>query len=85
MRIKKKETVLPFRDTLAYRMMLAAGSLLVFIVALYSLVGNVSTNTTAAVAAAAIGLAAAFGVFFNLERLREVKIPKRTLNRMKRR
>jgi len=85
MRIKKKEAVLPFRETLAYRMIIAGASLLVFVAALYVLVGAVATNMTLAIAAGVVGAAAAFGIFYNLDRLREAKIPKRTLNRMKRR
>ena len=61
MRIKKKEAVIPFRETMAYRMMFAAGSLIIFIVAIYNLVGAVSTNITLAIAFGVIGAAAAFG------------------------
>jgi hypothetical protein len=85
MRIKKKDTVIPFRETLAYRMILAGGSLLAFLVSLYVLVGAVSTNITLAISTGVIGAAAAFGIFYNLDHLRDAKIPKRTLNRMKRR
>ena len=85
MRIKKKEAVIPFRETLAYRMMLAGGSAIVFVVALYILVGAITTNIGAAVASGAVGVAAAVAIFYNLDHLREAKIPKRTLNRMKRR
>jgi len=85
MRIKKKDAVIPFRNTLAYRMIFAGASLIVFVVALYNLVGALSTSPTIAIASGAIGVAAAFGIFYNLDHLREAKIPKRTLNRMKRR
>ena len=85
MRIKKKEVVMPFRDTLAFRMILLAGSIVVFIVALYILAGALTTNITAAVASGAVGIAAALAIFYNLDHLREAKIPKQTLNRMKRR
>src|SRR5690242_7498188 len=85
MRIKKKDAVIPFRETLAYRMILAGTSLLAFLIALYILVGAVSTNITLAIVSGAIGVAAAFGIFYNLDHLRDAKVPKRTLNRMKRR
>jgi hypothetical protein len=85
MRIKKKESVLPFRETLAYRMILIGASLIVFVIALYLLVSNISTNMTLAIASGVVGLAAALSLFYNLDRLREAKVPKRTLNRMKRR
>jgi hypothetical protein len=84
MRIKKKETVLPFRETLAYRMILIGASLIVFVIALYLLVSAISANITMAIASGVVGLAAALSLFYNLDRLREAKVPKRTLNRMKR-
>jgi uncharacterized membrane protein (GlpM family) len=84
MRIKKKETVIPFRETLAYRMILIGASLIVFVIALYLLVSAISTNLTMAIASGVVGLAAALSLFYNLDRLREAKVPKRTLNRMKR-
>src|SRR5262245_48072126 len=59
MRIKKKDAVIPFRETMAYRMILAGASLIVFITALLILVGTISTNTTAAIASGAVGVAAA--------------------------
>ena len=84
-RIKKKETVTPFRETLAYRMILLAASVVVFVVALSMMVGAVSTSIPIAVSSGAVAAAAAFGIFYNLDRLRKVKIPKQTLSRMKRR
>jgi len=85
MRIKKKEAVIPFRETLAYRMILLAGSVAVFITALYALLSFLGTSTTAAIASGAIAAASGFGIIYNLERLRDAKVPKQTLNRMKRR
>jgi hypothetical protein len=86
LRIKKKETVLPFRETLAYRMLLSTGSVLVFLIALYSAIGGMRTgNTIASVVSAAVGIVVAFAVFHNLDRMRDARIPQRTLKRMKRR
>jgi hypothetical protein len=85
MRIKKKESVLGFRETLAYRMILIGVSIVVFIVALYLVISSLSTDLTWTVGAGVVALAAAMGLFFNLDRLREAKVPKRTMNRMKRR
>src|SRR5262245_55831564 len=78
-RIKKKEAIIPFRETVAYRMILAGGSLLVFMVALYTLVGAIGTNLTLLIASGVIGAFAAFGIFYNLDQLRYAKVPKRTL------
>ena len=84
-RIKKKDTVIPFRETMAYRMILAGSMLLVFIFALFFLFSSVTTNPTLALAAGAVGAAAAFGIFFNLDRMRSARVPKRTVERMRRR
>ena len=86
LRIKKKETVIPFRETLAYRMMLLVGSIIGFLIALYIMVGALSANITVSfIASGIVAAAAAFAIFFNLDRLRLAKIPKQTMNRMKRR
>ena len=85
MRIKKKDVVIPFRETLAYRTLLVAGSLAAFIVAFYFMVTNLSTNTIAAITFGAIGAAAAFSAFYHLDQMRNARVPKRTLDRMKRR
>jgi hypothetical protein len=85
LRIKKKEAVLPFRQTLAYRMLLLAGSVIVLLISFYILITNLAINLTAALPAGVIAAAAAFSVFYNLDRLRNAKIPKQTLQRMKRR
>ena len=85
MRIKKKEAVQPFRETVAYRTLIVGGSVIVFVTALYILVGALTTSTTTAIISGAIAVAAAVGIFYNLDHLRNAKIPKRTLTRMKRR
>ena len=86
LRIKKKETVIPFRETLAYRMMLLVGSIIAFLIALYIMVGALQANITVSfIASGVVAAAAAFAIFFNLDRLRLAKIPKQTMNRMKRR
>ena len=86
LRIKKKEVAIPFRETLAYRMMLFTGSVVVFLIALYVAIGALRANVTVSfIASAAVGVAAAFAVFYNLDHLRDARIPQRTLKRMKRR
>jgi hypothetical protein len=86
LRIKKKEAVIPFRETLAYRMMLLAGSVIVFLIALYFLIGGLQAGITVSfVASGVVAAAGAFAVFYNADHLRNAKIPKQTLSRMKRR
>ena len=86
LRIKKKEAITPFRETLAYRMLLATGSIVVFLIALYFAINAMSTgNTIVSIASAAVGIAAILAVSYNLNHMRDVRIPQRTLKRMKRR
>jgi hypothetical protein len=86
LRIKKKEAVVPFRETIAYRMLLATGSILLFLIALSLAISGLRTgNTIASLASAAVGIVAAFAVFHNLDRMRNARVPQRTLKRMKRR
>jgi uncharacterized membrane protein YbhN (UPF0104 family) len=85
LRIKKKEAVIPFRETVAYRMILASGSLLVFFIALYFAIRALGTgNTVSSIVSAVVGIAAIVAVFQNLDRLRDARVPQKTLKRMKR-
>ena len=86
LRVKKKEATIPFRETLAYRMFLLTGSVILLLIALYMSVGAMSSgSTTPLIASAVSGIAAAFAVFYNLNHLRDARIPQRTLKRMRRR
>ena len=85
MRIKKKEAVIPFRETLAFRMIIVAGWVVVFFVALFILASAYRTNIVLAIVSGIASVAAAYGIIYNLDHLRDAKVPKQTLNRMKRR
>jgi hypothetical protein len=85
MRIKKKEAVIPFRETLAFRLIVAGGWAVVFLVALYVLAGSFRTSLALTIVSGIVSVAAAYGVIYNLDHMREAKVPKQTLNRMKRR
>jgi len=85
MRIKKKETVIPFRETVAFRLIVVGGWLVVFIIALYTLAGAFRTSTPLAIISGIASVAAAYGIIYNLDHMRDAKVPKNTLNRMKRR
>ena len=86
LRIKKKEAVIPFRETLAYRMMLLAGSVVVFLIALYIMISAVQAGITVSfIASGIVAAGCAFAIFYNADHLRNAKIPKQTLSRMKRR
>ena len=86
LKIKKKDVVPPFRETLAYRMMLLTASIVVFIYLLYEMAVSLRANNTVAfIISAAAGVGMAFAIFYNLDHLRDAKVPARTLKRMKRR
>ena len=85
MRIKKKEVVIPFRETMAFRLIIVAGWVVVFIIALYTLAGAFRTSTPLAIISGIASVAAAYGIIYNLDHMRDAKVPKNTLNRMKRR
>lgn len=85
MRIKKKEAVIPFRETIAFRMILLTVSVIFFLVALYVLARAFRTSLTLTIASGAAVVAAAIAVFYNLDHMRDAKIPKHTMNRLKRR
>ncbi len=85
LRIKKKEAVIPFRETLAYRMILITSSVIAIIVALYVMIGALRTSIPVSIASGVIGITAGIALFYNLDLLRTARVPKQTLNRMKRR
>ena len=85
LRIKKKEVVIPFRETMAFRLIIVSGWVVVFIIALYTLSGAFRTSTPLAIISGIASVAAAYGIIYNLDHMRDAKIPKNTLNRMKRR
>ena len=86
LRIKKKEAVLPFRQTVAYRFIILAVVFVVFLLAAYQMVSALLVgNTTNFIIAAVLAVTTAVTAYFNLERMKEAKVPKKTLQRMKRR
>jgi hypothetical protein len=86
MRIKKKEAVIPFRQTLAYRLLLATISIIVFFFTLYQLIVGVQTrNMTLLMVSAGASAMAAMATFYNFGQVRYARIPERTLKRAHRR
>jgi len=76
MRIKKKSAVQPFRQTLAYRLLLAVGSFMFFVFAIYEMVSALRVNNTVAFIIAGIaGVLASIGIFYNLGRARDIGLP----------
>lgn len=85
MRIKKKDAVIAFQETLAFHVILLGVSVVVFFAGVYSLTVYFWTNTTLALASGLLTAGAAFAIFYNLNHMRDAKVPKQTMNRMKRR
>ena len=86
LKIKKKDVVVPFRQTLAYRFTLIIGSIGLFFLALWNLFRSFEANDTLTLISGAL-LTAAGGylVFYNFDQLRTVKISTQTLRKMRRR
>jgi len=86
LKIKKKDTVVPFRETMAYRMLLLTVSILLFVWTLYEMmVAYLQNNTLAFIIALVMGVLAGIAVFYNLDNLKKAKIPASTAKRLKRR
>ena len=86
LRIKKKDAVLPFRQTMAYRLLLATASLVILMVTMYFLVSYFqSKNNVGIIASITATVMAVTALFYNLGELRNAKVPSSTLKRAKRR
>ena len=86
LRIKKKEAVLAFRQTYAYRFIILAFTMAVFLFSAYQMVVSlVARNATTFVIATVLAGATSLSAYFNMDRLKEAKVPKKTIQRMKRR
>ena len=86
MRIKKKDAVLPFRETMAYRLLLATGSLVLLLGTLFFLVRYMqSGNKVGLIISIAAGVMAVTSLFYNLGEVRNAKVPSSALKRAKRR
>jgi len=86
LRIKKKDVVIPFRQTMAYRLLLAGGSLVLVIVTTYFLMKYFqSGNNVGIIASVAGAVMAVTSLFYNLSELRNARVPSNTLKRARRR
>jgi hypothetical protein len=86
LRIKKKDMVIPFRQTMAYRLVLALASLVLVMVTGYFLVKYLqSGNNVGIIASIAAAVMSVFLLFYNLGEVRNAKVPPSTLKRARRR
>jgi hypothetical protein len=86
LRIKKKESVIPFRDTLAYRLLLTAGAVVLLLFTIYFLMKYVSMgHTTGMIISVGAAVMAATAVFYNLGQMRNARVSPSAMKRAKRR
>jgi hypothetical protein len=86
LRVKKKEAVIPFRETLAYRFLLAIASVFLFMVTVYFLMKYVgSGNNVGMIASAVFAVMAGTAVFYNLGQVRNARVSPSAMKRAKRR
>ena len=84
-RIKKKDRVLPFRQTVAYRFIIVATAFVLFLIALYQFISawSAGDSTRMIITGLAAAAAAILGIY-NLTQMQTARIPKQTLQRMRR-
>ena len=86
MRIKKKAEVIPFPQTLAFRLMLLTVSVVLFLVSVYQTFSAFRSDNTN-VMMIFIGLTAVMGftVFYNMDHLKDARLSPAAAKRLKRR
>ncbi len=84
-RIKKKEAVIPFRQTVAYHFMMVVAAFILFVIASIQIIRSIQLGSTPAIVISAL-LAGATGIFtvYNLKQMQSAKIPRKTAQRMRR-
>jgi hypothetical protein len=86
LRIKRKDAVIPFRKTMAYRLLLATGSLIILLFAVYFIFHYVQVGNNTGIVVAVLGsVMAVTSLFYNLGEVRNAKVPTSTLKRARRR
>jgi formate hydrogenlyase subunit 3/multisubunit Na+/H+ antiporter MnhD subunit len=86
MRIKKKEKIVPFRETMAYRLLLITASGILFMsMFIQAWAGFQAGNRTAVVISSIIGVLALVGIFYNLDRARYAQVSEHASKRMRKR
>ena len=86
LRIKKKEKVVPFQETLAYRLLLITTSAVLFMFMFYEAMTSLQTgNKPALIIASAVGVLGLVGIFFNLDRARYARMSEHAAKRLRRR
>jgi hypothetical protein len=81
MRIKKKGDVKPFRDTMAYRLLIVLVSILIVLFSMFEMFAQYSVNNTAFIVAMVAGIIFTVILFYNLEQARHIPMPERKRHR----
>jgi len=77
MRIKKKRDAKPFRETMAYRLLLVLVSILIIVSSMFVMLTSYTVNNTAFIIALVTGVLCTVSLFYNLERARHIPMPER--------
>jgi len=86
LRIKKKDAVIPFRQTMAYRLVLTMGSVFLVLTTVYfALAYYRSSNNAGLIVAVAATVMAVTALVYNLGEVRNARVPASTLKRARRR
>ena len=86
LRIKKKDAVIPFRQTMAYRLVLTMGSVFLLLTTVYFVLTYYrSGNNTGMIVAIAATIMALTALVYNLGEVRNARVPASTLKRARRR
>jgi hypothetical protein len=86
LRIKKKEKVIPFRETMAYRLLWITASAVLFMFMFYEATTSFQTgNRPGLIVSSIVGALALAGIFYNLDRARYARVSEHTTKRIRRR
>ena len=86
LRIKRKDAVIPFRKTIAYRLLLATGSLIILVIAVYYVIHYVQVRNNTGILVSVLGsVMTVTSLFYNLGEVRNARVPASTIKRAKRR
>jgi len=77
MRIKKKGEAKPFRETMAYRLLLVLLSILIVLSSMLVMIVSYAENKTTFFIALAAAVVFSGSLFYNLERARHIPMPQR--------
>jgi len=77
MRIKKKGDAKPFRETMAYRLLLVLLSILVVLSSVFVMIASYEASKRTFFIALAAGVLCSVSLFYNLERARHIPMPQR--------